>query len=162
MKIQSISICRLPITNYHAAYGIISTLVESALQIHPFLTNKANFQKSQINVNNVLTREYEQMDTWSNGKNKAKTKPIQTQFKANTNPIQTQYKPNTKPIQTQYKPNFNRPTYTAGNCFEYSMRTGKDKKTCRYIQVKEKHIFVYVYGFCRNFITFYGLFGGKK
>jgi hypothetical protein len=27
------------------------------------------------------------MDTWSCGKNKAKTKPIQTQYKPNSNPI---------------------------------------------------------------------------
>jgi hypothetical protein len=61
------------------------TNVMSALQIHPFLTNKANFQKSQMNVSDLLIREYVQMDTWSIGKNKAKTNPIQTQ----TNPIQT-------------------------------------------------------------------------
>jgi hypothetical protein len=60
---------------------LISTPVERALQIHPFLTNKANFQKSQMNVSNDITMEYEQMDTWSHGKNKAKTKPIQTQTK---------------------------------------------------------------------------------
>jgi len=69
-----------------------------ALQIHPFLTNKANFRKSQINVNNVLSKDYEQMDTWSSGKNKANSKPIQTQFKANTKPKQSQYKPDSNPI----------------------------------------------------------------
>ena len=73
-------------------YQLYSTNVECSLQIHPFLKNKANFQKSQVDVNRVLTREYEQMDTWSIGKNKAKTKPIQSQYKPNTNPIRTQYK----------------------------------------------------------------------
>jgi hypothetical protein len=34
---------------------------------------------------------YEQMDTWSIGKNE---------------PKRTQFKPNSKPIQTQFKPNF--------------------------------------------------------
>jgi len=58
----------------------ISTTVVSALQIRPFLTNKANFQKSQMNINKVLAKDYGKMDTWSHGKNKAKTKPIQTQF----------------------------------------------------------------------------------
>jgi len=67
--------------------SVASTTVERALQIHPFLTNKANFQKNQMNVSYLLLREYELMDTWSGGKNKAKTKPIQTQYKANTNPI---------------------------------------------------------------------------
>jgi len=63
----------------------------------PFLTNKANFRKSQMNVSDLLIREYEQMDTWSSGKNKPNTKPIQSQYKANTKPIQSQYKPKTNP-----------------------------------------------------------------
>ena len=63
------------------------------------MQNKANFQKVKFDVNRVLTKYYDQMDTWSIGK----TKPIQTQFKPNTNPIQTQ----SKPIQTQFKPNTN-------------------------------------------------------
>ena len=72
--------------------NIAFTTVERALQIRPFMQNKANFRKSQMNVNKVLTKDYEQIDTWSIGKNKANSKPIQTQFKANTNPIQTQFK----------------------------------------------------------------------
>jgi len=72
---------------------VLSTTVECALQIHPFLTNKANFQKSQVSLSNLSTRDYEQMDTWSIGKNKAKTKPIQSQYKANTKPIQSQTNP---------------------------------------------------------------------
>jgi len=90
-----------------------STLVEGALQIHPFLTNKANFQKSQVNLTNAITREYEQMDTWSRGKNKAKTKPIQTQFKANTNPIQTQFKAK----QTQFIVSLPNQFHTILACF---------------------------------------------
>jgi len=69
-----------------------------ALQIHLFLTNKANFQKSQVNVTVFITRNYGQMDTWSSEKNKANSNPIQTQFKANTKPKQTQFKPK----QTQF------------------------------------------------------------
>jgi len=75
-----------------------STLVERALQIDPFLTNKANFQKSQIYVTAFITMNYGKMDTWSSGKNKPNTNPIQTQYKANTNPIQSQFKPK----QTQF------------------------------------------------------------
>jgi hypothetical protein len=70
----------------------------SALQIHPFLTNKANFRKVKLNVNKVLTKDYVQMDTWSIRKNKPNSNPIQTQFKAN----QSQNKANTNPN----KPNF--------------------------------------------------------
>jgi hypothetical protein len=42
---------------------------------------------------------YEKMDTWSIGKNKPNSNPIQTQYKAKTNPIQTQ----NKPKQTQFQ-----------------------------------------------------------
>jgi len=97
MKIRPTTNYRLPITNFHGAYGTISTLVVSALQIHPFLTNKANFRKSQMSVTDLFTREYERKDTWSSEKNKPNSKPIQTQFKANSNPKQSQFKPKTKP-----------------------------------------------------------------
>jgi hypothetical protein len=58
-----------------------------------FMQNKANFRKVKLNVNNVLTRDYDKMDTWSIGK----TKPI----KANSKPKQTQYKAN-QPQNTEY------------------------------------------------------------
>ena len=51
-----------------------------------FLQNKANFQKSQVNISDLLIREYEQMDTWSNRKNKANANPIQSQNRPNSNP----------------------------------------------------------------------------
>jgi len=70
-----------------------STTVESALQIRLFMQNKANFQKSQMNVSCCLTMNYEQ-----------RTMNYEIKNKANTNPIQSQYKPNTKPIRTQFKP----------------------------------------------------------
>jgi len=60
------------------------TDVMSALQIRLFMQNKANFRKSQMNVNKVLTTDYVQMDTWSIRKNKAKTNPKQTQTKPNS------------------------------------------------------------------------------
>jgi hypothetical protein len=44
------------------------------------MQNKANFQKSQMNLTNLLIMDYAKMDTWWNGKNKPKTKPIQSQF----------------------------------------------------------------------------------
>jgi hypothetical protein len=65
-----------------------------------FMQNKANFRKVKLNVNKVLTKDYDQMDTWSI----RKTKPIQSQSK----PIQSQSKPiqsQLKPIKCQNKPN---------------------------------------------------------
>jgi hypothetical protein len=81
--------CNPWLINYLRAFGIF-TLVESALQIGPFCTNKPNFRKSQMNVNNLLTNIYEQMDTWSIGKNKPNSNPKQSQ----TNPITNPNKPN--------------------------------------------------------------------
>ncbi len=81
----------------------LSTSVESSLQIKLFMQNKANFQKVKLSVNKVLTRDYEQLDTWSI----RKTKPIQSQFKANSKPIKANSKPikaNKMPKQTQFKP----------------------------------------------------------
>ncbi len=51
------------------------TDVMSALQIRLFMQNKPKFRKSQMNVNKVLTKDYEIMDTWSSGKNEPKTNP---------------------------------------------------------------------------------------
>jgi hypothetical protein len=69
-----------------------STTIESSLQIKLFMQNKANFRKVKLNVNKVLTKDYDKKDTWSI----RKTKPIQSQLK----PIQSQL----KPIQSQLKP----------------------------------------------------------
>ena len=67
-------------------------------KIKLFLQNEPNFRKSQMNLTALLTREYVQMDTWSIGKNKPKTNPIQSQYKANSKPKQSQNKAKTNPI----------------------------------------------------------------
>ena len=62
-----------------------------------FLQNKANLQKVKYGANAFITKDYGKIDTWSTGKNKAKTNPIQSQ----TNPILAQKrrnKPKTNPI----------------------------------------------------------------
>ena len=59
------------------------------------MQNKANFPKSQMNVNTVMPKEYEKKDTWWSGKNKANSKPN----KANSKPI----KANKMPKQSQFK-----------------------------------------------------------
>ena len=48
------------------------------------MQNKAKLRKSQMNVNNLLTRDYEKTTLGIPGKNKAKTNPKQSQ----TNPKQ--------------------------------------------------------------------------
>jgi len=52
------------------------------------LQNKAKFQKVKSNVNQVLTKDYEQMDTWSIRKNEPKTNPNEPK----TNPISEKVK----------------------------------------------------------------------
>jgi len=74
-----------------------STTVEDSLQISSFLTNKANFRKSQINVITIITREYENETLSRRGKNKANSKPIQTQ----SNPISKKAKMKVSTILTK-------------------------------------------------------------
>jgi hypothetical protein len=66
--------------NYLYAFGIF-TLVESALQIRLFMQNEPNFRKSQMNVTDLLTKDYDKKDTWSSGKNEHKTNPNEPNFK---------------------------------------------------------------------------------
>jgi hypothetical protein len=66
------------------------------------MQNKANFRKVKLNVNKVLTKDYDRMDTWSI----KKTKPIQSQLKpiqSQLKPILCQNKPKTNPKQTQFQ-----------------------------------------------------------
>ncbi|HIJ54252.1 MAG TPA: hypothetical protein HPP66_14045 [Planctomycetes bacterium] len=104
MDLFRISILGFRISSYEPeATSLSSTTVVSALQISLFMQNKPNFRKSQMNVNNVLTRDYENKTLGECGKNKPNSNPIQTQ----SNPIQTQSNPikaNKMPKQTQYKP----------------------------------------------------------
>ncbi len=67
----------------------LSITVERSLQIKLFMQNKANFRKSQMNVNKVLTKDYEKKTLGQRGKtkpikaNQSQLKPI----KANKMPI---------------------------------------------------------------------------
>ena len=49
---------------------VCSTIVENVLQIDLFLQNKANFQKSQMDVSFNMTRDYEKKLHWTFGENK--------------------------------------------------------------------------------------------
>ena len=60
-----------------------STTVENSLQISSFMQNKPNFPDDQMNVNKVLTKDYENISNCSLAENKANTKPIQSQYKPN-------------------------------------------------------------------------------
>ena len=60
-----------------------------------FMENKANFQKVKLNVNEVLTKDYENKTLGEHGKNEPKTNPIRTQLVA--------AKPLAKPDQSQFQ-----------------------------------------------------------
>ncbi len=74
-------------SKYLRAYKAPSTTVERPLQIDPFMQNKANFRKSQVNVKSLHTVVYENKSNWTLGENKPNSNPI----KPNSNPIQTQF-----------------------------------------------------------------------
>ena len=108
----------LSIINNHCALGI-STTVEESLQISSFMQNKANFGKAQMNVNKVITEDYENKTLSRSGKNKPNSNPNKANLrkaKMNVNFYSTkdyeniancklcENKPNSKPIQTQTKP----------------------------------------------------------
>ncbi len=52
-----------------------STTVESSLQIDLFMQNKANFQKSQVNVRPLVIMNYERKSDWTLGENEPNSKP---------------------------------------------------------------------------------------
>jgi len=53
-----------------------STSVENPLQISLFMQNKPNVKDAQINVISYIKSNYEKLDTWLSGKNKANSNPI--------------------------------------------------------------------------------------
>ena len=69
-----------------ANLGIFTT-VESALQIRPFMQNEPNFRKSQMNVKQFNTVDYENRTLGERGKNEPNTNPKRTQNEPKTNPI---------------------------------------------------------------------------
>ena len=74
MMIQSTTNNHLSIINNHCVLGP-STTVENSLQISSFMQNKANFPDDQMNVNKVLTKDYENIANCKPGENKANSKP---------------------------------------------------------------------------------------
>ena len=52
-----------------------------------YMQNKPNLLNAQMNVNSILTKDYERNDIFAVPENKANSNPI----KPNTNPIQTQF-----------------------------------------------------------------------
>jgi len=77
---------------YKALYNCRETITDvmDSLQIHLFMQNEPNFQKSQMNVTNLLTKNYEKRTLGESGKNEPKTNPIYpvvASGEAGTNPI---------------------------------------------------------------------------
>ena len=69
------------------------------------MQNEANFLDAQMNINKVLTRDYENKSNWTLGENEANTNPKRTQskpIKPKTNPKQSQNEPKTNPIKANF------------------------------------------------------------
>ena len=68
---------------YMALYNCKDTFTDvmKTLQIKLFMQNKANFQKVKLNVNKVLTKDYDQMDTWSIRTKQSQTNPNKAKSK---------------------------------------------------------------------------------
>jgi len=82
------------------------TDVMSALQIRLFMQNKANFRKSQMNVNKVLTKDYEKKTLGERGKKQSQTNPNKAKFKKakmNVTSIITKDYENKSPIRAPKK-----------------------------------------------------------
>ena len=85
----------------HTLYEIRSTK-DYVRNYKPFFTKRTQIPKSQVNVNKVITKGYDKMDTWSIRKNEPKTNPNEPK----TNPIKAQKMPKqtqNEPKQTQFQ-----------------------------------------------------------
>jgi hypothetical protein len=82
------------------------TNVMSALQNKLFMQNKAKFRKVKLDVNNVLTKDYDKMDTWSIGKKQSQTNPNKAKLKKakmNVSKLLTKDYENKPPIRAPKK-----------------------------------------------------------
>jgi len=115
------------------------------------MQNEPNFPDDQMNVNKVLTRDYENKTNWKVRKNEPNTNPIKANLPDDQMNVTVFYtkdyenisncslaenEPNTNPI----KPNFKRPTYTARNCFQHSMRARKIRRLGHTLETKHMTI----------------------
>ncbi len=93
-----------------ASLGIF-TLVKSPLQINSFMQNKANFQKSQMNVSIFSQKAYENKSNWTLGENKPNTNPNKANLldaQMNVNSLITKdYRKNDAFAVQKNKPNSN-------------------------------------------------------
>ena len=82
------------------------------------MQNEPNFEKAQMNVTSLITRDYENNSNWTLGQNKPNTNPIKPNLlnaQMNVNKVLTrdyenksnwalfENKANTNPIQTQFQ-----------------------------------------------------------
>jgi hypothetical protein len=70
------------------------------------MQNKAKFRKVKFNVTKVLTKDYEQMDTWSSGKKQSQTNPNKAKLKKaemNVSRVLTKDYENKPPIRAPKK-----------------------------------------------------------
>ena len=120
MFLCTCALCSYPLCTYVLyTCRAATTNVMISLQIKLFMQNKAKFRKSQMNVINVITKEYEKKDTWWSEKKQSQTKPNKANLQnaqTNVNKVSTknyehilnwviyENKANFDPKQSQTKP----------------------------------------------------------
>ncbi len=81
---------RIHSSTHLRAYKALYNCSERTTNQTFFMQNEPNFGKAQMNVNKVLTRDYENKPNWTLGENEPKTNPI----KANSNPNKANFRKN--------------------------------------------------------------------
>jgi hypothetical protein len=81
--LYSLYLCAFLWLKIHLIYAIRSTK-DYVRNYKLFLQNEPKFPKVKLNVNQVITRNYGLMDTWSIGKNEPKTNPNEPKTNPNS------------------------------------------------------------------------------
>jgi len=117
-QIYAIGTCAIgiiTILNILVALYLSGVLYKSTL----FMQNKPNLLNAQMDVNTIITMDYENISDWTLGENKPNSNPI----KPNSNPKQTQ----SNPIKPNFKPNSQRsadPRMPAPACLRQGSLSG--------------------------------------
>ncbi len=124
---------------YKSLYNCKDTFTDvmSALQIKLFMQNKAKFQKVKLNVTNLLTKYYDEMDTWSIRKKQSQTNPNKAKSKKakmNVSQVLTKDYENKPPI---WAPKKQSQTSKRQKPIQTSLSKGIRKKTRFWVPKKQ-------------------------
>ncbi len=102
------------------------------------MQNEPNFGKAQMNVNNVLTADYENKPNWTLGQNEPKTNPIKANLHFTAE--NTEYAEK-KDISVSYCSIERYALYAISPCSLRTRRLMKNKANCRKGKIDAKCVF---------------------